>query len=303
MQPRFVDLHTHTTASDGTDAPRDLIRRAASLKLAAVAVTDHDTVSGLDEAEAAGREYGVEIIRGCELGVQGQYGEIHLLGLWLPRHSAPLDAELARLRGHREERNLKILDRLRSIGINIGYQEVLDEAGGESVGRPHIARVLQKRGIVSNFAQAFELYLGYYGAAYVPRTLLTPEEGVSLMADLGAVVSFAHPMLIRCPPSWFDEIIPRLKEAGQIRLQALSLPKGGRTPHSQAWENLSLFAVGGELAARYGLGLSGGSDYHGMAKPGVELGRGKGGLRVTVALLDALKARRKRPVDDAPEVL
>ena len=190
MQPRFVDLHTHTTASDGTDAPRDLIRRAASLKIAAVAVTDHDTVSGLDEAEAAGREYGVEIIRGCELGVQGQYGEIHLLGLWLPRHSAPLDAELSRLRGHREERNLKILDRLRSIGINIGYQEVLDEAGGESVGRPHIARVLQKRGIVSNFAQAFELYLGYYGAAYVPRTLLTPEEGVSLMADLGAVVSF-----------------------------------------------------------------------------------------------------------------
>ena len=128
MQPRFVDLHTHTTASDGTDAPRDLIRRAASLKLAAVAVTDHDTVSGLDEAEAAGREYGVEIIRGCELGVQGQYGEIHLLGLWLPRHSAPLDAELARLRGHREERNLKILDRLRSIGINIGYQEVLDRS-------------------------------------------------------------------------------------------------------------------------------------------------------------------------------
>ena len=262
MQPRFVDLHTHTTASDGTDAPRDLIRRAASLKLAAVAVTYHDTVSGLDEAEAAGREYGVEIIRGCELGVQEQYGEIHLLGLWLPRHSAPLDAELARLRGHREERNLKILDRLRSIGINIGYQEVLDEAGGESVGRPHIARVL------------------------------TPEEGVSLMADLGAVVSFAHPMLIRCPPSWFDEIIPRLKEAGLGAIEAY---------HSEHSARDERFCV--ELAARYGLGLSGGSDYHGMAKPGVELGRGKGGLRVTVALLDALKARRKRPVDDAPEVL
>ena len=101
-------------------------------------------------------------------------------------------------------------------------------------------------------------------------------------------------------PQAIDAISQR---AGKIRLQALSLPKGGRTPHSQAWENLSLFAVGGELAARYGLGLSGGSDYHGMAKPGVELGRGKGGLRVTVALLDALKARRKRPVDDAPEVL
>ena len=282
MQPRFVDLHTHTTASDGTDAPRDLIRRAASLKLAAVAVTDHDTVSGLDEAEAAGREYGVEIIRGCELGVQEQYGEIHLLGLWLPRHSAPLDAELARLRGHREERNLKILDRLRSIGINIGYQEVLDEAGGESVGRPHIARVLQKRGIVSNFAQAFELYLGYYGAAYVPRTLLTPEEGVSLMADLGAVVSFAHPMLIRCPPSWFDEIIPRLKEAGLGAIEAY------HSEHSAADERA---CVG--LAQRHGLLLTGGSDYHGEAKPGVELGRGKGGLRVTSAVLERLKTDRR----------
>ena len=293
MQPRFVDLHTHTTASDGTDAPRDPIRRAASLKLAAVAVTDHDTVSGLDEAEAAGREYGVEIIRGCELGVQGQYGEIHLLGLWLPRHSAPLDAELARLRGHREERNLKILDRLRSIGINIGYQEVLDEAGGESVGRPHIARVLQKRGIVSNFVQAFELYLGYYGAAYVPRTLLTPEEGVSLMADLGAVVSFAHPMLIRCPPSWFDEIIPRLKEAGLGAIEAYHSEHSARDERFPAW-SWRHGTDSGSAAVRI---------ITGMAKPGVELGRGKGGLRVTVALLDALKARRKRPVDDAPEVL
>ena len=232
MQPRFVDLHTHTTASDGTDAPRDLIRRAASLKLAAVAVTDHDTVSGLDEAEAAGREYGVEIIRGCELGVQGQYGEIHLLGLWLPRHSAPLDAELARLRGHREERNLKILDRLRSIGINIGYQEVLDEAGGESVGRPHIARVLQKRGIVSNFAQAFELYLGYYGAAYVPRTLLTPEEGVSLMADLGAVVSFAHPMLIRRHGSTKSSPGSKRRGLGPLKPITASTP---RVTSGSAW--------------------------------------------------------------------
>ncbi len=286
MQPRFVDLHTHTTASDGTDSPGELVRKAASLKLAAVAVTDHDTVSGLDEAEAAGREYGVEIIRGCELGVQGQYGEIHLLGLWLPKHSPALDAELARLRRHREERNLQILERLRTLGIHIDYQEVLDEAGGESVGRPHIARVLQNRGIVSGFAQAFQLYLGYTGAAYVPRTLLTPEEGVGMMANLGALVSFAHPMLIRCPPSWFDEILPRLKEAGLGAIEAY---------HSEYSARDERFCV--ELAARYGLGLSGGSDYHGTAKPGVMLGRGKGGLRMTVALLDALKARR--PAVDA----
>ena len=150
----------------------------------------------------------------------------------------------------------------------------------ESVGRPHIARVLRKRGVVSGFPQAFELYLGYYGAAYVPRTLLSPEEGVSLMANLGAVVSFAHPMLIRCPPSWFDEIIPQLKEAGLGAIEAY---------HSEHSARDERFCV--DLAARYGLGVSGGSDYHGTAKPGVSLGRGKGGLRVTVALLDALKVR------------
>ena len=134
MQPRFVDLHTHTTASDGTDTPRGLIRKAAEAGLAAVAVTDHDTISGLDEAEAAGRDFGVEVIRGCELGVQGQYGEIHLLGLWLPRDCAPLEAALARLRTLREERNREMLEKLRGLGIAVSYDEVLEEAKGESVG-------------------------------------------------------------------------------------------------------------------------------------------------------------------------
>lgn len=196
------------------------------------------------------------------------------------------------MRGHREERNLKILDRLRSTGINIGYQEVLDEAGGRSVGRLHIARVFQKRGVVSNFAQVFELYLGYYGAAYVPRIPLTSEEGVNLMTDFDTVVSPAHPMSIRCPPSWFDEIIPRLKEAGLGAIEAY---------HSEHSVRDERFYV--ELAAWYGLGFSDGSDYHSMAKPGMEPGRGKGGLRVTMALLDALRVRRKRPVDDTSEVL
>ena len=281
MQPRFVDLHTHTTASDGTDSPRELIRKAAALKLAAVAVTDHDTVSGLAEAEAAGREFGVEVIRGCELGVQGQYGEIHLLGLWLPSRSKPLDEALARLRVHREERNQRILERLGTCGIKVTYQEVLEEAGGESVGRPHIAEVLRKHGVVSSIAQAFQLYLGYGGMAYVPRTLLAPEEGVGLMAGIGAVVSFAHPMLIRCPETWYDEIVPRLREAGLSAIEAY---------HSEHSARDVRFCV--DLAARYGLGLSGGSDYHGTAKPGVSLGRGRGGLRVTAALLDALRSRR-----------
>ena len=281
MQPRFVDLHTHTTASDGTDSPRELIRKAATLNLAAVAVTDHDTLSGLEEAEEAGREFGVEVIRGCELSTRGPYGEIHLLGLWLPEEAEPLERELERLRELREDRNRMILEKLKYLGIDIPYEEVLVQAGGESVGRPHIARAMQAGGFVASVSEAFFKYIGMNGIAYVPRDIPKPEEGIRIMADLGAVVSFAHPMLIRCPMTWYDEIVPRMKEAGLGAIEAY---------HSEHSASDERFCVG--LAARYDLGLSGGSDYHGLGKPNVALGRGKGGLRVTVAVLEALKKRR-----------
>lgn len=286
MQPQFVDLHTHTTASDGTDSPRELVRKAVGLKLAAVAVTDHDTLSGLAEAEAAGREFGIEVIRGCELSVNSDYGEVHLLGLWLPEDTSSLEKVLEKLRGHRETRNHLILEKLSALGMSIAYEEVLEQAHGESVGRPHIASVLASKGYAETLRQAFTLFLGSQGTAYVPRVILDPEEGVSLLAGLGAVVSFAHPMLLRCPPAWFDVIIPRLKEAGLTAIEAY---------HSEHSARDERFCV--ELAARYGLGLSGGSDYHGGIKPGVHLGRGKGGLRVTVGFLDALKARHRMLID------
>lgn len=282
MQPQFVDLHTHTTASDGTDSPAEVVRKAAAMGLAALAVTDHDTLSGLDEAEEAGRSRGIEIIRGCELGVTSPYGELHLVGLWIPRDAAPLERVLEDLRMRRGTRNRRILEKLGRLGFPLTYEDVLRHAGGESVGRPHIAAALLEKGYVESREEAFARFLGSRGSAYVPRELLTPEQGVALMAGLGATVCVAHPMLMRCPPSWFDEILPRLKACGLDGLEAY------HSEHSAADER---FCV--ELVQRYGLGLSGGSDYHGLAKPAVRLGRGRGGLRVTVAVLDALKRRRR----------
>lgn len=281
MQPRFVDLHTHTTASDGTDTPTELVRKAARLGLAAVAITDHDTLSGLDEAERAGREHGLEVIRGCELGVATPYGEMHLLGLWLPARVDPLEDLLADLRARRADRNRRIVDKLNRLGLPLRYEDVLRCAGGESVGRPHIAAALLEQGWVTSRQEAFARFLGAGGAAYVPRALPMPEEGVALMAGLGATVCVAHPMLLRCPASWWEETLPRLKACGLDGLEAY------HSEHSAEDERLCV-----DLARRHDLGLSGGSDYHGLAKPRVRLGRGRGNLRVTVNILEELKHRR-----------
>lgn len=282
MQPRFVDLHTHSTESDGTDTPTELVRKAAHKNLAALALTDHDTLSGLDEAVLAGQKSGTEVIRGCELGVSTPYGEMHLTGLWIPKEAPALEKKLAVLRDRRLVRNRLIVEKLNQMGFPLDYEEVVKIAARESVGRPHIATALLQKGYVTSRQEAFFRFLGSGGSAFIPRELLTPEEGVSLMAGLGATVCIAHPMLLPCPATWFDEIIPRLKEQGLSGIEAY------HSEHSTAEER---FCV--ELARRHELVVSGGSDYHGKIKPYVELGRGRGGLRVTTAILDALKRHRQ----------
>ena len=132
---QFIDLHTHSQASDGTDSPGQLVRNAQIQGLAAVAVTDHDTVSGLDEAEAAARDLGLEFVRGCELSTSTELGEMHVLGLWLPRDLAPLQDRLQYLRRKRSERNVRIVEKLQGLGVEIELDEVLHEARGESAGR------------------------------------------------------------------------------------------------------------------------------------------------------------------------
>ena len=177
---QFIDLHTHSQASDGTDSPGQLVRNAQIQGLAAVAVTDHDTVSGLGEAEAAARDLGLEFVRGCELSTSTELGEMHVLGLWLPRDLAPLQDRLQYLRRKRSERNVRIVEKLQGLGVEIELDEVLHEARGESVGRPHIAAVLVRKGYVKDVSEAFKEYLGYYGRAYLPKEVLQPEEAVLL---------------------------------------------------------------------------------------------------------------------------
>lgn len=278
----LIDLHTHSTASDGSLSPRELVTRAADKGLAALALTDHDTLDGLPEARAAGREHGIDIVAGVELSVADGDKSVHLLGLFLPEHPGPLAGALASLRQRRHDRNHRILAKLRELGIPIEYDMVTALARG-AVGRPHIAQVLLSMGVVTSFKEAFTRYLGAYGRAYVPKDKLALPRAVSLLHDEGGLAILAHPYILGQAGPALAATVGRFREAGLDGIEAL-YPE-----HSQA-QTLEYLA----LARRLGLGVSGGSDFHGAAKPEIEVGRGRGNLRVDISVLDLLRARLSR---------
>ena len=278
-----VDLHVHSTASDGTDDPADLVSMAARLGLAAIALTDHDTIAGLEEAEEAAARLQVGFIRGCELAASSEYGEVHILGLWLPRDMPVLTLALEEWRKRRDSRNALIVENLRRNGFPIEYREVEDVAKGESVGRLHIARALAGKGLVPSIQAAFDTLLGDDKPMHVPRELPTPKEVVQLLRSEGASVVFAHPMLLRAPMEWLNDCIADLCPFGLDAIEAY------HSDHDQ--EDVRCCV---RLAGKHGLALSGGSDYHGLARADVRLGAGAHGMKLPWHLVETLQKQRKR---------
>ena len=270
----------HSTASDGTDTPTELVYKAATLGLSAIALTDHDTLAGLGEARAAAAKVDLELVPGCELSTLTPYGEAHLLAFW-PDETPQALAAMNIQAKNRRKRNLAILRRLAELGINLTERDLMVEATGDVVGRPHIAAALLRLGVVTTRAEAFSRFLSRDGAAYVPRKLLSPLEGLELLRSLNAVTALAHPLLLRAPLSWLGQCVGELAAAGLDALEAY---------HPEHNADQVRRAV--DLAAANGLLLCGGSDYHGRNKPKITLGSGKGGLRVPAHLLDKLKERR-----------
>ncbi|MFO7878022.1 MAG: PHP domain-containing protein [Desulfovermiculus sp.] len=278
-----IDLHTHSTASDGSLTPSELVSAGKKAGLRALALTDHDTISGLDMALRTGKERDLEVIPGCELSVHCSHGFMHILGLWVSTRASRLHALLDWMQEKRRQRNQKMLSSLRSLGIAIAENEVKAEAKGESVGRPHLAQVLVRKGVVDSLEEAFTHFLGSTGQAYIPKVKLTAGQAILALKHDQATVILAHPYSLDLGATELATELSRLKGLG---LDGLEVYYPEHTP-----EQTRLFA---RLAREQNLLISGGSDFHGQIKPDIELGRGRGNLDLPYTLLEDIKMARHK---------
>jgi 3',5'-nucleoside bisphosphate phosphatase len=244
--PAFVDLHTHSTASDGTLPPERVIEAAETCGLAALALTDHDTIDGVRPAREAAERAGIRVIAGVELSAYDQDHEVHLLALHLS-HLGPLEKRLTDLRLSRHARAGRIVDRLNVLGIPLTLDEVLQQSNGGAVGRPHVARAMIARGLVSDFRDAFTRYLGAKGSAFVPKDRLSVEEAIAIAHEAGAIAIWAHP-----GDGGRRERLEPLVAAGLDGVEV-------RHPSHSSEDTKRLLA----LTDFFGLVPSGGSDWHG----------------------------------------
>ena len=275
-----IDLHTHSTCSDGTLTPRHVVGLAKSIGLRAVALTDHDTVAGVGEALAAGDEVGIEVVAGVEISAACSAGSMHILGYYLsPTHPELLGA-LNRLQEGRAARAHKIVERLRNLGLEITLAEITDLAGGE-VGRAHIAQALVKRRYVPSAREAFTRYLRRGRPGYVDRVRLPPEEVIDVIRRAGGLAALAHPSTLALEqPGDLSALVARLKAMGLEGMEVLS-----------PYHTREMTRVYEEVARRHGLLCTGGSDFHGGLSDHRDLGGARLGLRFPYALLDGLQMR------------
>lgn len=267
----MIDLHAHSTFSDGTETPGELVLRGRRIGLRALALTDHDTLAGAEAFLAACRASGLTGLAGVEISVDvaDLRGTLHLLGYGVDPRCAALAEGLGRVRAGRAARNEAILRRLGELGLALEWGEVAARAGADVVGRVHIAQALAARGCVASVQEAFERYLAKGRPAYVERFRLTAEEGVRVIREAGGAAVLAHPFTWLSDEARLEEGVRALRSAGLAGLEAR------HTDHTLE-QTVSLL----RLAGRLGLLTTGGSDYHGAAKPDVALGRGRGSLGV-----------------------
>jgi predicted metal-dependent phosphoesterase TrpH len=275
----MIDLHTHSNASDGDLSPVELVVAAAAQGLSAIALTDHDTINGLKDAKEMAGKYSIRFISGIEMEIAWPafQGEFHLLGLGLNYPSPAFLATVDFLAQAREARNYEILERLRKLGINTGYDEVRSFSGGGSVGRPHFASLLVSRGIVKNHEQAFARYLGRGKPLFVPKSALEFSRAAALIKESGGIAVLAHPMSLYIAWGRLPDFIRNLKDMGLDGLEAWH-------PTAKVRSCKRLEALGKSL----GLYVTEGSDFHGKIRQDRKLGYSSGDRKIPDSVLEAI---------------
>ena len=274
-----IDLHTHSTFSDGTFTPSQLVKYAEEKGLKAFALTDHDTTEGIKEAKSI--ETNVEVISGVEISTRYDKKEIHIVGLYVNENDADLNKQLKYYREKRVTRNFEILEKLNSLGVNITIDDVKESCTGDVISRAHIAKVLVSKGFVGSYTEAFDRYLGDNKCAYVPRETLNYEESMELITKAGGVPVLAHPLLYKMSDTNLENMMVKLRQKGLKAVEVYySTHSNSDTQHVVA------------MANRVGLIYSGGSDFHGATKPKIDMGTGMGKLAVPYEILEKIRGER-----------
>ena len=279
MNNYFIDMHTHTTASDGTLTPTELINLAKETGLKAVAVTDHDTVEGIEEALKEGEKVGIEVIPGIEFAAayEGET-EIHILGFFIDYKNHKLNETLKSIKEARDKRNILMVENLRKIGMNITIDDIINEAGGNIITRAHFAAVLEKKGYVKSKNEAFKYFISPGKPGYVRREFITPKMCIETINNAGGVAFLAPPTLYKISYKQIEKLVSELIEYGLKGIE------GEYSTYSDEQEkNIK------KIANKFNIMISGGSDFHGNNKPDIKIGTGMGNLKIPYEYIENIK--------------
>ncbi|WP_408956071.1 PHP domain-containing protein [Natroniella sp. ANB-PHB2] len=272
---KYIDLHTHTTASDGSFTPTEVVKTAKKLGFSAIAITDHDTLAGLEEGAKAAKEEGIEFVPGIELNTDYDDTEVHILGYYPDYNTEKLLKKLDTLQKARYNRIKNMVKKLNELGFEIEFKEIIDIAEGAALGRPHIAQIMLDKGYIEEWSQAFDQYIGCRRPAYIKRKKLTPKEAIQLIKSAKGVPIIAHPALIGK-----DQLLPKLVEWGAEGFEVY------HTDHDQAATQRYL-----EFAQQHDLLITGGSDCHGPKRKGEVL---LGKIKAPYKLLNKIKQLKEQ---------
>lgn len=278
MDHRIIDLHVHSTESDGTLTPKDLVAEAKKAGLAAFALTDHDTCQGVCKAMPLAASAGIELIPGIELSTDYHGKEVHIVGLYIDIENEQLLKKTAEYRKCRSERNALMVEALQKEGLSITMEELVAENPDCVITRANIARFLYEHGQIKSVREAFDRYIGDHCKCYVGRLKVASTDAVRLIKEAGGTAILAHPLLYGLSNTNLQKMIDELKPAGLDGLEAIYT-----TGEEQQMKR---------LARENGLLISGGSDFHGSNKPDIALGRGRGHLYIPYSVLETIKAGR-----------